>query len=599
MSKTEKRELIEQQRKIFEAGAQRVDRRTGSFSFLTWSFFLAPLIAVEEFLSSTFRSAAAEEEDAKAVQAGATSHVMNNDPPAIDLFKANAVDETTKGAATSLQAHADQAGGTELLAGPLEDAAEPNSEATAATRSGGRNDDSQLQGAHDLIHGSSVNALVNSQLPASSAPESSQANVLAGTPSHDVAAAAAPVEAVVQPVLATATDMVGTPSHDVAAAAAPVEAVVQPVLATATDTVGTPSHDVAAAAAPVEAVVQPVLATATDMVGTPSHDVTGAAAPVEAVVQPVLATATDTVGTLSHDVAAAAAPAEAVVQPVLATATDTVGTLSHDVAAAAAPVEAVVQPVLATATDAVGTLSHDVAAAAAPVEAVVQPVLATATDMVGTLSHDVAAAAAPVEAVVQPVLATATDTVGTPSHDVAAAAAPVEAVVQPALATATATVGTLSHDATTEPLTTTAAISNDLTSDVSHPASTGASVSHPADTLLALATATDAPIQLPVSPPTASAQPVPDIQPTVAADVIALQNAPPPPANALFNGNEYTQYGVTLSSDVAASPQGAASSADAALAQHTSVSAVADVQHAPPPPDIVDPAHTTDHHAIL
>jgi hypothetical protein len=247
-----------------------------------------------------------------------------------------------------------------------------------------------------------------------------------------------------------------------------------------------------------------------------------------------------------------------------------------------------------------GTLSHDVAAAAAPAEAVVQPVLATATDTVGTLNHDVAAAAAPAEAVVQPVLATATDTVGTLSHDVAAAAAPAEAVVQPVLATATATVGTLSHDAMTEPLTSTAAISNDLTSDVSHPDSTGASdVSHPADTLLALATATDAPIQLPVSPPTASAQPVPDIQPTVAADVIALQNAPPPPANALFNGNEYTQYGVTLSSDVAPSPQGASSSADAASAQHTSVSAVADVQHAPPPPDTVDPAHITDHHAIL
>jgi hypothetical protein len=399
MSKTEKRELIEQRRKIFEAGAQRVDRRTGSFSFLTWSFFLAPLIAVEAFLSSTFGSAAGEEEDAKAVQAGVTSHMMNNDPAAIDLFKAKAVDEvdeTTKEAATSLQAHADQAGGTELLAGPLEDAAKPNSEATAATRTGGRDDDSQHQGAHDLIHGSSVNALADSQLPASSAPESSQANVLAGTPSHGVAAAAA--------------------------------------------------------------------------------------------------------------------PAEAVVQPVLATATDAVGTLSHDVAAATAPVEAVVQPVLAAATDAVGTLSHD---------------------------------------------------------------------------------------ATTEPLTETAAISNDPTNDVSHPASAEASdVSHPADTLLALATATDAPIQLPVSPPTASAQPVPDIQPTVAGDVIALQNAPPLPANALFNGNEYTQYGVTLSSDVA-SPQGAASSADAASAQHTSVSAVADVQHAPPPPDIVDPAHITDHHAIL
>ena len=186
MSKTEKRELIEQQRKIFEAGAQRVDRRTGSFSFLTWSFFLAPLIAVEAFLSSTFGSAAGEEEDAKAVQAGATSHVMNNDPAAIDLFNAKAVDETTKEAATPLQAHADQAGGAELLAGPLEDAAEPNSEATAATRSGGRNDDSQLQGAHDLIHGSSVNALADSQLPASSAPASAQANALAGTPSHDV-----------------------------------------------------------------------------------------------------------------------------------------------------------------------------------------------------------------------------------------------------------------------------------------------------------------------------------------------------------------------------------------------------------------------------
>jgi hypothetical protein len=542
MSKTEKRELIEQQRKIFEAEAQRVDRRTGSFSFLTWSFFLAPLIAVEAFLSSTFGSAAGEEEDAKAVQAGATSHVMNNDPATIDLFNAKAVDETTKEAATPLQAHANQAGGAELLAGPLEEAAKPNSEAAAATRSGGRDDDSQHQGAHDLIHGSSVNALADSQLPASSTPASAQANALAGTPSHDVAAAAAPVEAVVPPVLATATDTAGTMSHEVAAAAAPVEAVVQPVLATATDTVGTLSHDVAAAAPPVEAVMQPMLATATDTVGTLSHDVAAAAAPVEAVVQPVLATATDTVGTLNHDVAAAAAPAEAVVQPVLATATDTMGTLSHDVAAAAAPAEAVVQPVLATATDTVGTLNHDVAAAAAPAEAVVQPVLATAT----------------------------------------------------------ATVGTLSHDAMTEPLTSTAAISNDLTSDVSHPDSTGASdVSHPADTLLALATATDAPIQLPVSPPTASAQPVPDIQPTVAADVIALQNAPPPPANALFNGNEYTQYGVTLSSDVAPSPQGASSSADAASAQHTSVSAVADVQHAPPPPDTVDPAHITDHHAIL
>ena len=39
-----------------------------------------------------------------------------------------------------------------------------------------------------------------------------------------------------------------------------VEAVLQPVLAIATDTVSTLSHDVAAAFAPVEAVLQPVLA---------------------------------------------------------------------------------------------------------------------------------------------------------------------------------------------------------------------------------------------------------------------------------------------------------------------------------------------------
>ena len=85
MNRIQKRELVEQQRKIFEAGAQRVDRRTGSFTFLTWSFFLAPLIAVQEFLSSTLRPAAAEDENAGAAQAAAASHVGNNDSSAIDL----------------------------------------------------------------------------------------------------------------------------------------------------------------------------------------------------------------------------------------------------------------------------------------------------------------------------------------------------------------------------------------------------------------------------------------------------------------------------------------------------------------------------------
>jgi len=53
MNEIEKRELIEQRRKIFEAGTQRADKRTGSFSFLTWPFFIAPLIAGEEFLAAT------------------------------------------------------------------------------------------------------------------------------------------------------------------------------------------------------------------------------------------------------------------------------------------------------------------------------------------------------------------------------------------------------------------------------------------------------------------------------------------------------------------------------------------------------------------
>src|ERR1700675_2903015 len=75
MNEIEKREIIEQRRKIFEAGTQRADKRTGSFSFLTWPFFIAPLIASEEFLAATFKSAAAEEQDAEAAQAGAAAGV--------------------------------------------------------------------------------------------------------------------------------------------------------------------------------------------------------------------------------------------------------------------------------------------------------------------------------------------------------------------------------------------------------------------------------------------------------------------------------------------------------------------------------------------
>src|SRR3978361_617105 len=83
MKEVEKRELFEQERKIFEARVQRADKRSGSFNFLTWSFFIAPLIACEEFLVATFKSAAAEQEVAKTAQAGTASQAANDDPPAI------------------------------------------------------------------------------------------------------------------------------------------------------------------------------------------------------------------------------------------------------------------------------------------------------------------------------------------------------------------------------------------------------------------------------------------------------------------------------------------------------------------------------------
>src|SRR3954454_9111172 len=97
MNDVEKHELFEQERKIFEAGVQLADKRSGSFNFLTWSFFIAPLIACEEFLAATFKSAAAEEEDAKAAQAGAAPQASNDDPPASDPSKTGgAEDETAK-----------------------------------------------------------------------------------------------------------------------------------------------------------------------------------------------------------------------------------------------------------------------------------------------------------------------------------------------------------------------------------------------------------------------------------------------------------------------------------------------------------------------
>jgi hypothetical protein len=132
----------------------------------------------------------------------------------------------------------------------------------------------------------------------------------------------------------------------------------------------------------------------------------------------------------------------------------------------------------------------------------------------------------------------------------------------------------------------------------------------PADTLLALATSTDAPIEVPGSATAAPANVVTGasnaaavVHPSaIAGDVIALNDAPTPPAHALFNGSQYTDYGVTLSSDIAVPSQPTAPPADPASAHDTLVPVVADAQkQAPPPPDIVDTTHSIDHlgHAML
>src|ERR1700716_3349163 len=294
MNDVEKRELLEQQRQIFEAGVQRADKRAGSFSFLTWPFFIAPLITSEEFLAAMFKSAAALEEDAKTAQAGAAPQAANDHPPASDLSKTSAEGETAKGPAASSEAHAAQLDPTGLLAQPHED--EPStarSEAVAAAMGGGEGggggDDagSRYHDAHTSIDDSYVNSLSadfhlgSSQLPGGSTLESVQSNVLGDSFSPSMIGSA--------PLFGT----VGTPGNDVAGAIAVVETAVQPVLTTATDTVGTLSNDVAGAIAPVETAVQPVLTTATDTVGTLAHDVAGTTAPVEAAAPTLPAAGTD------------------------------------------------------------------------------------------------------------------------------------------------------------------------------------------------------------------------------------------------------------------------------------------------------------------
>jgi len=614
MNEIEKRELIEQQRKILEAGTQRADKRTGSFSFLTWPFFIVPLIASEEFLAATSKSEGAEQEDAKAASAGAAPQAANDRLPASDSAKTSAENEAAREPfASSHTAQFDPAG----LRAPSDEA--PNLSAAhgevadAAWGGGGDDSDSRHDEAHTCNSLSEDCRFVCGHLPGGATLESLQSNGLAdllspsiigsapllgtvGSLSNNVIGPIVPIEAAVQPALAS--DAVSTLTHDAVGTITSVELSVQPVLAAVTESVSTLSHDVVGTIASVDLSVQPVLAAVTESVSTLSHDVVGTIASVDLSVQPVLAAVTDSVSTLSHDVVGTISSVEPAILPVPAAVTDSVSTLSHDVVGTILSVEPAAFPVMATASDAVSTVSLDVAGTIAPVEVAVQPVLAIATDAVTTLSNDIVSTNEAAKTAVQPVLATATDSVSTLSHeeshpaDVGNVAGDVLASVVPVVDTA-------------EPVLPGAGVlhSNPAT-DLLQPAdfSTGQAIG-PADTLLALATGTDAPIEVPESAAAGPATVVTTvsnaaaaIQPdAIAGDVIALNDASPPPAHALFTGDHYTDYGVTLTSDVAVPPQHYASAADAASAHDTLPAAVDAQQYTAPPPDILDTTHPIDH----
>ena len=258
---------------------------------------------------------------------------------------------------------------------------------------------------------------------------------------------------------------------------------------------------------------------------------------------------------------------------------------------------------------------------AAPVVDAIEPVLtptaAASSDPtsdvsdpadIGNVASDALAIATPVVDTIEPVL---TSTAAAPSDPTTDASHPADTgnAVGDALASVAPVVDTI------EPvLAPTAAAPSDPTTDASDSTapdtSSDSQASDPADTLLALATAADAPIEVPASATAAPANVVTDVSDDAAAvdpapvagDVIALNDAPPPPANALHTGNQYTDYGVTLSSDIVVPPQDDASPTDAASAHDTSEPAVADAQEqAAPSPDVVDMTQTIDHlgHAIL
>lgn len=216
-----------------------------SFSFLTRSFFIAQLVACEEFLAAPFKSALAKQEDATAAQAGAGPQGTNDELPASDPAKPGAEDERPKGPAASSDTHVAQLDPTGVLAEPHEDAPRPSTArgetvATASSGDGGGDDvDSCKHHAHISADVSCVNSLSadsdlgSTQLPGESTLESVRSNVLCDSFSRSIVSSFPPL------------GMLGDLSNDVVVGIAPVEAAVPPTLATASDTVITVPNDVA------------------------------------------------------------------------------------------------------------------------------------------------------------------------------------------------------------------------------------------------------------------------------------------------------------------------------------------------------------------
>jgi hypothetical protein len=551
VNKIEKRELIEQRRKVFEAGTQRVDKRTGSPSFLTWAFFIAPLIAGRDFLDLG-RQAAAAEEHATAAHKSSAVHPANDDTAVTDFSQTSGDKQPANGGSpTQHPPHVHPIG----LAPQSHEDLQPGSAhneavATASSRGDGSGPGNDPDwGNLPSVQDSSVYSLSadshvgSSQMPGETVLESVPSSILASS---------------FNPSVAGSPHLLGSLTSD------------------ATGTI-----------ASVEVTVQPAIATLADAVSSMGHVGTSTLAPLDATTQPVLASLSDTADTLTKDVTHVAPIDTATTQPVLTALLDSADA-TKDVTHLAS-IEATTQPVLASLSDTADSLTKDVTHLA-PLEATTQPVLASLSDTADSLTKDVTHLA-PLEATTQPVLASLSDTADT-TKDVTSAAAvdptgPVIAMGDSANALTQDVTHSTSDIGGSEPFATMVTAQVDSSSDVSHQA----------DTLLALATAPEAPIQV---AQTTTGTTAPVLRTDIAGDVIALNDAPPP-ENTLFSGTQYTQYGITLSSGATSSQQ-AVSPADATSDQHTSAPTIADVQpHTPAPADIVDPTHSTDHlaHAIL